>query len=821
MGRHTRERHALIRWAPALGLIGLGALIPVALLDDGAEAVGSAGVPVPPTIVWSEDFSGAISGSGYAGLDTYVGAGMVTPYRTDSFWAPSAHACNGWILSASSAMPSETTAAGCHANGGKDYTNSTGGHIANAANVVANGTGRYAWSFLQYQAYVLGLAQQMTEAQALTNAAVAAETNGTPAPGVSGTLQFAADNVVEAEVGHYYIASAYFAAMHCREEATSWSDPSQSLNLRVNGVIRPIVAGLNPCNVASGLDLPGFNPYPSTHTAPFSAPNAAGGADAAAGKWYPGPVEVVTVSESTMSTIGGTAYQVTNADAASGPVMLGLEIHNLVATTTGNDIAFDLPAIQDATPHLFKSFVPSTVEAGTPSTLMITVTNTTDLLAKQGWSFTDSLPDGLVVAPDPRVVTTCAQGTVTAEPGADIVTVSGDLNGGDASCLVEVDVVADAGIYVNGIDNMTTTYGVVGPDDPATLIVTPEATKDVDATTSATAVLTGDASMSGMPGYVTYTISTDLPKIAGLASLTVRDAFTGLAPLADAPPPVVTLVDVEQGTTTPLGFGFTYDASGLTVTVGADGDSGGPDALGALVEAASHGGVRLVVTFVAAPVLDGVVANTASLSATSAELPEMTWATNEVDVGYGGIDLLKTDSVTGGAVPGATFAIYRTEAAARAAIAARDAGTPLSSDDGRLTLATGTGGAPATEFTTDSEGLAHLSGLRFDGGAVPSFWLVELVAPEHYALAAGPWEVTASGPCDGTVDVAVENTPTLAPFVLTMPFTGAGPQFPFVVAGMVVLFAGATGVLAWRSPRARAAVAQIVARFRPTGGGAR
>jgi hypothetical protein len=67
------------------------------------------------------------------------------------------------------------------------------------------------------------------------------------------------------------------------------------------------------------------------------------------------------------------------------------------------------------------------------------LTNTTDLDAKNGWSFTANLPSGLTLADD-SYTSTC--GSATAAPGSSsgTVNVQGDLSAGQTSCTVTVDV---------------------------------------------------------------------------------------------------------------------------------------------------------------------------------------------------------------------------------------------------------------------------------------------------------------------------------------------------------------------------------------------
>src|SRR5256885_12109421 len=96
----------------------------------------------------------------------------------------------------------------------------------------------------------------------------------------------------------------------------------------------------------------------------------------------------------------------------------------------GNDSAIDSAQIIDVTPQLDKAFSPASIQLGQVSRLTMTITNTTDLLRKRGWSFTDNLPAGLVV--EGNASTTCPGATVQAAAGGSTVTVSnGDLAQGD------------------------------------------------------------------------------------------------------------------------------------------------------------------------------------------------------------------------------------------------------------------------------------------------------------------------------------------------------------------------------------------------------
>lgn len=129
---------------------------------------------------------------------------------------------------------------------------------------------------------------------------------------------------------------------------------------------------------------------------------------------------------------------------------------NLATDGSGNDFAYDNLRFYDATPSLYKSFSADKVEVGKPLTMTLTVVNTSELSEKTGWSFTDTLPEGMTVASAPKKSTDCAAADVTATAGAGVVTVAnGSLAGGKASCTISVDVVlTKGGDFTNTISNV-------------------------------------------------------------------------------------------------------------------------------------------------------------------------------------------------------------------------------------------------------------------------------------------------------------------------------------------------------------------------------
>jgi uncharacterized repeat protein (TIGR01451 family) len=148
---------------------------------------------------------------------------------------------------------------------------------------------------------------------------------------------------------------------------------------------------------------------------------------------------------------------------------IGLRMRNAQGSTGGNDGAFDNVRLLDVTPRLHKSFSPASLNVNAPSTMTFTIENTDELAAKNGWSFTDNLPSGLVVANPAAASTTCSGGSVTAAAGGGSIAMTGNLDAGQASCTVSVNVTSSsAGSFSNCPANVT----LVGLNPPACSTVT-------------------------------------------------------------------------------------------------------------------------------------------------------------------------------------------------------------------------------------------------------------------------------------------------------------------------------------------------------------
>ncbi|MFF0444986.1 hypothetical protein ACFYT4_00960 [Streptomyces sp. NPDC004609] len=197
----------------------------------------------------------------------------------------------------------------------------------------------------------------------------------------------------------------------------------------------------------------------------------------------------------------------------------GIKMTNANGSGLGNDHAFDNIKILDVTPQLDKEFSPASIPQGGTSAVTFTVTNTTDLAAKSGFGFTDTLPAGVTVAAVPNASTTCGSGTVSAVAGSGSIGLTGgSLATGEASCTVTVDVTSTTlGAHVNQPGDLVPNG--VNPPGPATLTVV--------AVGSPTVVKTADASTFTPGQVINYTYTVTNTATTPLTNLVVTDSGPG------------------------------------------------------------------------------------------------------------------------------------------------------------------------------------------------------------------------------------------------------------------------------------------------------
>jgi hypothetical protein len=319
--------------------------------------------------------------------------------------------CNGWIAAYAQNNAAPTQIADCTAAG------------ASAA------AGQDAWNKSQQLAWAIGQANGLARPD--YNFADTAFTAGNPGAGL---VEFqTATNIPFTAANRFISFSADVAAINCNVAVPLL----QFQLLNDAGTATNAGSQVNGCANGRAISVPAIGP-----TAPA------------------GTVNVTNATSNGAVLFSGSS--------------VGIRMVNNQGSGTGNDHTIDNIRILDVTPQLDKSFSPATVPTGGVSKLTFTVTNTNELGAKNGWSFTDKLPAGLTIANPNAAATTCGAGQVTAAAGSNSVAVTGNLNAGQASCTVTVNVTSPtAGSFTNGPDNVTET-GLNPPGDTTVTFVNPD-----------------------------------------------------------------------------------------------------------------------------------------------------------------------------------------------------------------------------------------------------------------------------------------------------------------------------------------------------------
>ncbi|MEJ1230040.1 MAG: hypothetical protein WDM88_04440 [Galbitalea sp.] len=180
---------------------------------------------------------------------------------------------------------------------------------------------------------------------------------------------------------------------------------------------------------------------------------------------------------------------------------------------------------------------------GGTTTLTFTITNTVDLKAKNGWSFTDTLPTGLAVSG--AATTTCPAGVATAAGGT--VSGAGNLTDGMASSTVSVPLTSGTrGQFTNGASNVVED-GLWPPANTAVVFNDPDVSgislvKSTDLTSPAQYVV----------GHVvTYSFTVTNTGNVPLNSFTIgENGFTGTGTLSAPNCPTTTLAPLASTTCT-------------------------------------------------------------------------------------------------------------------------------------------------------------------------------------------------------------------------------------------------------------------------------
>lgn len=474
--RRTAGAHRRVLASVTAALLTLVAAVSGAGLATAAP--GSPGVPqAPATQVFYENFQNAPATNGIR-IGQYTGgaAANTSTYITSPNWAPAADQCNGWVLRSST--PRNATVTG-----------------------IDSGCDATAWSFLQGMATAVGLHRGEALATAQQNQILSEYTNGGSNPGPGVEFQTAKPITGTIVPGHFYQISAIYGAANCVSEGPTLNrqDPSLSFNLIQNqtgsgpapgtggGTVTTLASGLNPCTDPAAQVI------------------------ATAGHTYH------------IATLNSAGFRM-----PAGVTSLGIQLFNAAGAFRGNDSGFDDPKIVDATPQLDKEWSPTTVQTGQNTTLTFTITNTDELAAKNGWSFTDTLPAGLSFTGS--ATTDCPAGAATIT-GAQL-TGTGNLDAGTVSCTFTVPVTsATEGSFTNGPADVSPIDGLLEPG-PATVVFT---TPDAPAITLVKSASLTDPSQYIVDAPFTYSFVVTNSGNVPLTAVAVTDAaFSGTG----APPEV-------------------------------------------------------------------------------------------------------------------------------------------------------------------------------------------------------------------------------------------------------------------------------------------
>jgi uncharacterized repeat protein (TIGR01451 family) len=442
-------------------------LVALAVSADAASA--TPGVPTSGTTVYQETFGNGL-GSSAGKVQTYSGnaAADNESYTASPYWQAGTD-CNGWILDATTTMPATDPC---------------------VASVTVGGG--VVWSNLQALAAALGTADGLGAG----NFAVSEYTGGAGTAGAE--LQTTSDNIPMTP-GHFYDVSAWFGAVAYAgappvgQAGCDYSDPSLTFSLLSPTLgAQAIGSNLDPC-------------------------------DAAGVKQYAGPNNV----QFAVANLTSSAYR---WPAAAGTTA-GVELYNANGAVGGNDHAFSDPMVTDVSPQISKSISPVNQFTDEPATLTFTVTNTYSpngtLEAKDGWSFTDNMSAGLEVANLSDMTTDCPAASVSANPGATAIAVTGNLNAGQAYCTVSVNIIpasAAPASYTDGPANMVTN-GLLGP--PGNIPFDPVGDPHVAIVKHATVSPAADQAAARLHDKIAYSYTVTNTGNEPMASVSVTDPTIG------------------------------------------------------------------------------------------------------------------------------------------------------------------------------------------------------------------------------------------------------------------------------------------------------
>jgi uncharacterized repeat protein (TIGR01451 family) len=178
----------------------------------------------------------------------------------------------------------------------------------------------------------------------------------------------------------------------------------------------------------------------------------------------------VSLAGATLAAGGSCAFTVNLRTIAAGSQDNTTGVVTSTEGGPGNTASASLLIV--APPTIAKAFGATTIQANGTTTLSFTLTNPNPGAALSGVRFTDTLPDGLVVA-SPNGLTGSCSGPITAPAGGTSVNLEASALAPNGSCTFSVNVIAtSAGTKNNTTTGVTSIQGGPGGTASATLVVT-------------------------------------------------------------------------------------------------------------------------------------------------------------------------------------------------------------------------------------------------------------------------------------------------------------------------------------------------------------
>ncbi len=283
----------------------------------------------------------------------------------------------------------------------------------------------------------------------------------------------------------------------------------------------------------------------------------------------PAGLEIAPSPNASTNCTGGTVTAVagtTSANYTGGSVPGGITClvqFDVIATSVGmftnttgsltssagdSGTASDMVTASFALPTVAKSFNPTTVEPGQPSTVTLTFDNTANDFPVDNVDITDNLPAGMIVDDAGGAFNNCQGGTLTATPSSGSFSYTGGTLPGGSTCTIEVTVETTmTGSFINTTGDLTSAAGNSG---------------------SASATLTAGF---GLPGITkSFAPAVILPGEVSAVTLTIDNTVNNFAvgslAISDNLPAGMTVAATPNAMTSCLGGTLTASAGSGSVT---------------------------------------------------------------------------------------------------------------------------------------------------------------------------------------------------------------------------------------------------------------